>query len=31
MQLRVFKRVLKGLSPTKELMALWRHSALICR
>jgi hypothetical protein len=31
MQLRVFKRVLKSLSSAKELMVLWRHSALICR
>jgi hypothetical protein len=31
MQLKVFKWVLKSLSLAKELMALWRHSALICR
>ena len=31
MQLRVLERVLKSLSLAKELMALWRHLALICR
>jgi hypothetical protein len=30
MQLRVFNRVLKSLSLAEKLMALWRHSILIC-